>query len=179
MTDVDEAYQRHCRLRAILDAARRTALNQPVSQRNRDLGLIGPEDKTETARSSLEAAFDQMGRQIERAGILDLCAVFEEAFRQRVTTAVGEARRVVDAHYSVQTLQRLRRRLVREPGSFASLASIFEAVDGLISKELANGLRQLQDERNNIAHRPLPDKPSGFLLDDARELLNEVIDVIF
>jgi hypothetical protein len=164
MSAVDEAFWRYVRLRKILDATRRTALSQPVSSRNRDLGLIDPGDKTEAARSRLEVAFDEMGRQVDRSGILELCAAFEDAFRRRVATAVGEARRVVVAHYNITTLQSLKRRLLREPESFDTLASILGAIDGLISNELATGLRRLQVERNQIAHRPLSDEPRTFRL---------------
>ena len=179
MTAVDEAYWRYVRLRKILDATRQTSLSQPVSSRNRDLGLIDPEDKTEAARSRLEAAFDEMGRQVDRSSILELCTAFEDAFRRRVTTAVGEARRVVDAHYDIRALWSLRRRLLREPESFDSLASIFGAIDGLISSELATGLRRLQVQRNRIAHQPLSDEPSDFPVGDVRDLLNEVIEIIW
>src|SRR5208282_6898981 len=106
------------------------ALRQPVSQQGRDWGLVTDTDRPEAARTKLTDAFGDMRLRIDCLGFLDLCASFEDTFRRRVATAVGEARKNVREHYNVPVLRALRERLVRDARTFDSLASIFLTIEG-------------------------------------------------
>jgi hypothetical protein len=132
MTVVDDAYARYDRLRNVLTNSGRTHGSNPTSQTNRSLGLIGPDAKRDAARNQLNGAFKEMFAQAQCLGIIDLCATFEDTFRRRIRTAIGEAQRAIDKGYGIAVLTRLKGELLRDPKSFDSLASIFDAVEGLV-----------------------------------------------
>lgn len=158
MTAVDDAYARYDRLHNVLTHSGQTHRSNPTSQTNRELGLIGPDTKRDVARNQLNDAFREMFAQAQCLGIIDLCATFEDAFRRRVRTAIGEAQRAIDKSYGIAVLTRLKGDLLRDPKSFDSLASIFDAVERLVP-HLKINLHRLRHERNRLSHNSISTGP--------------------
>jgi hypothetical protein len=175
MTAVTDAYARYERIRKTVVSARDRALSQPASSRNIEAGYVARGDTSDSARRKLQIIFDEMQQSIEYLGFLEVCAAFEDAFRKRAATAVGEVRRVVDQHYELNVLNGLKARFVREPLSFESLASIFAFLDGLVSTDMGNALKLIREERNRIAHGSDLQQPIRVTVREAADLLNELI----
>ena len=140
MSAVDDAYARYGRLIGILDRAEGGALRQPASQQSQELGLLADTDRANVGRMKLKDAFRDMKLRIEYLGLLDPCASFEDAFRRRVATAIGEARKNVREHYNLPLLRSLGERLVRDARSFESLANILSAIEGFGANPDAVGI---------------------------------------
>lgn len=179
MTVVDDAFTRHSQLVRFTDRAMEAAIRQPASEYNRESGLIADTDRADAARAKLTYAFRDMRLRIEYLGFLDLCASFEDEFRRRAGTAIGEARKNVREHYSIPLLRSLRERLVKEAKSFDSLASIFIAVEGLISPQMQAELGAVREQRNRLSHGTNLRQPLKVTVERTRELLNELIDVLW
>jgi hypothetical protein len=114
MSVVDDAYARYAQLKMILDRGMDEALRKPASQQNRDAGLIADTDRADVARTKLISEFHNIRSRVDCLGFLDLCASFEDAFRRRVATAIGEVRKSVREHYKITLLRPLGERLVRD-----------------------------------------------------------------
>lgn len=179
MSAVDDAYARYVRLVSILDHAEAVALRQPVSQQARDWGLVADTDRPEIARTKLTDAFGDMRLRIDYLGFLDLCASFEDTFRRRVATAVGEARKNIREHYNVPVLRALRERLVRDGRTFDLLASIFLVTEGLVPAQMYAELTTVREERNRVAHGTSLGQPLKVTVERTQELLSELIDAIW
>ena len=179
MSAVDDAYVRYRRLIGILGRAEGAALRQPTSQQSRELGLVADTDRADAARVKLIAAFRDLKVRLEYLGFLDLCASFEDAFRRRVATAIGEARKNVREHYNVPLLRSLGERLVRDARSFDSLASIFSTIEGLVSFQMQAELNTVREERNRVSHGTNLGQPLKVTVERTQELLNELIDAIW
>ena len=179
MTAVDDAKERYLRLHAIVSRFRDDALRQPLSRQNREFGVVNVNDKPGEARRKLSIAFDEMLQRIEYLAFLDVCASFENAFRGRVGTAIGEARRIVGERYELRVLAKLSVRLVREPKSFNSLAAIFEVLDGLIPADMASDLRLIREERNRLSHGIDFDQPLKLTIEDLCDKLNALTEEIW
>ena len=120
-----------------------------------------------------------MKLRVEYLGFLDLCASFEDAFRRRVGTAIGEARKNVREHYNIPVLRSLGERLVRDARSFDSLASIFLTINGLLSIQMQAELNVVREERNRVTHGTNLGQPLKVTVERTQELLNELIDSVW
>jgi hypothetical protein len=123
------------------------------------------------AKKKLELAFDEMTLLIECLGFLDICCTFEDAFRRRVGTALGEARRAVDSHYNLSQFKEFRRKLLRDSADFDSLAAIISASESLLSPQVVKSLGILRGGRNSVAHGSGWKQPLPLTVEQARDLL--------
>lgn len=179
MTQVDEAYQRYFYLTDALGRLVRSAVSKPISDENLRLGLIEAGDTPSDAKAKIIQRLDYTRDRVAELALVDMCAAFENDCRKRIPTAIGEARRVLDKHYNVRTMSQLRKQLVRQAEDFGTLETIFRLVEPYMSSESAVRLRSLRDARNRAAHCSASLRSLPLQLEDARDLLNNVLALIF
>jgi hypothetical protein len=174
-TPIDKAYYRYTVLSGILERTRQRALANPMDQRNVDLGLTEAGRKKVEVEQDISEVFEDLTNLVNHLGILDMAAAFENYFRARLSTAIGEARRVVGKHYGIEILRRDRERLVRDPDDLQGLANITSLIDGHLSAEVAATLGQIREDRNRFTHGTNIRVPPNTTTKQTRETLNEIM----
>jgi hypothetical protein len=176
---VDRAYARYETLTRLLDRARQLALGDPTHQRNIDLGLTEPGQKRLDARRSIEDAFNDLTSLINHLALLDMAGAFERHFRERLATAIGEARKVVRERYrSEMPLYAHREGLVRDAEDFQALIGIEQLIAGRMAAEIRGEWEMTRKNRNDFAHGTDIRIPPTITSERARETLNAIIETL-
>ncbi len=176
---VDQAFHRHRLLTALLEVSRKLALSDPTHERNLDVGLTARGQKRQDARRSIEDAFEDLGGLVNHLALLDMAAAFEDYFRVRLSTAIGEAKKVVRERYrSSVPLYAYRDNLIRNADDFQGLANI----ERLIGRHLSAGVRDewetIRKTRNSFAHGTDIRSPPTITSEQVKDTLNEIIDIL-
>ncbi|WP_284946824.1 hypothetical protein [Acidisoma cladoniae] len=177
MTSVDEAYQRYFYLTDALGRLYRASISKPISEENIRLGLTRTGDTLVQAKTKITQRLDTTQARLAELALIDMCSAFESECLRRIPTAVGEAKRVLTEHYNVPVMSQITNQLVRQAEDFGSLDALFKAVESRLRPEVGAQLRDLKNERNRIAHGT-KSPPKNIQLEDARELLNAVLELI-
>ena len=176
---VDRAYARYKILTRLLESARQRAVSDPTNERNVDLGLTTRGQKKEDAQRSIEEAFADLEGLVSHLAILDMAAAFEKYFRERLNTAIGEARKVVRERYrSGMPLYAHREGLVRDAEDFQALVGIEQLIGGRISAEVHGAGEMIRKNRNAFAHGTDLQHPPTITIERAWETLNEIIEIL-
>jgi hypothetical protein len=176
---VDRAYNRCQILTRVLDGARQRALADPTHERNIDLGLTTRGQKKPDAQRSIEDAFEDLFGLINHLALLDMAGAFERHFRERLNTAIGEARKVVRERYrSDRPLYAHREGLVRDAEDFQALTGIEQLIGGRMSAEVRAAWETIRKNRNAFAHGADIRLPPTITSERAWETLNEIIEIL-
>ncbi len=176
---VDRAYFRCQLLINIVERSRRLALANPTDRRNVDLGLVEAGLKKQDAEAQISSIFDEISGLLNHVSILDMAAAFELQLRAWLGTAIGEARKVVNARYDRQVPLYLgRNSLVREIEDFEGLARIENLLISLLTAEVAEHLKLIRVNRNNFSHGTNTNVPPTITSGDAKAALDATIAAI-
>jgi hypothetical protein len=133
-------------LRIVLQRARNQATQDPVSERNIELGAVERGDTKSEAREKIEKLFADLVFIAEHLQILHLTATFEAICQRHIPNIIGEARTSVRGKEG----SAWKESLVQEKGQFEGL--------GGISKLLRLGgkddvlYRRIKSSRDSFAH---------------------------
>jgi hypothetical protein len=176
---VDQAFNRCLLLSRLLDLARQRAISDPTHQRNVAIGLAGRGQKRPDAIRSIEDAFEDLGGLVNHLALIDMAGAFERHFRLRLDTAIGEARKVIRERYrSSIPLHAHRESLVRQAHDFQGLADIERLIGGRVSAEIRDEWEMIRKNRNNFAHGTDIRAPPTITNEQARQTLNEIIEIL-
>lgn len=155
-----------------------SALSDPTHKRNVDFGLTEAGDRKADAVRKIEEAFEDLGNLLNHVAIIDMAGAFELVFRTRLGNAVGEIRRVVKEEYESGPFWASREDLVHQIDDFQGLRKISALLSGRMSKETADALSAIRENRNRFAHGTDIRTPPTITSEEAREALNDVIGII-
>jgi len=151
----------------------------PLDRRYTDLGITkwGGLPKKADAQKSIEEAFGDLQALINHITILDMAAAFEGLFKAQIATAVGEARKTLKGKHK-ETVLAGRERLVREAKDFQGLSNIMELISPNLDERDKERLESVRENRNRFTHGTDITAPPTIRSDDAREALNNAIDLL-
>ncbi len=150
----------------------------PLSEENLRLGLIEAGDPKQKAEAKIEARISETRERLWVLSLLDMCMAFETECRLRMPTAVGEAERVVRKHYDVRIMAQFKNQLLRRPDDFGSLDALFKIVEQHVPGPASERLLRLRKQRNRAAHGQNRTQEDDVSLEEARDLLNSVLDLL-
>lgn len=158
-TALQQALARCALLSRFIKAERERALNNPDSPRNVEFGLLTPGLKKAVAIKQLEKIFDELEQLMSHVTILDMAAAFEDAFRKRLDTAIGEARKTLAEKHPDGALAG-RQAIVRDTQSVDGLHDMLSFLEGDLAQDIKTNLKRVRTSRNRFAHgTPLTDVP--------------------
>ena len=176
-TEVDKAFER-CRLLAeLVKLEYERARANPTQDRYVKLGVIREGDTRGEAVKKIEDAFSDLTSLVDHLTILDMAAALEKSFSQRITTAIGEARKTLNQKFHASTLA-ARENLIRDSASFEGLREIVALISAGLSGEIQEMLSKVRENRNRFAHGTDLRNPPTVLKDDARNALNEAFALL-
>jgi hypothetical protein len=175
---VDQAFNRYQVLSRLLYIARQRALADPTHERNVNAGLTARGQRKQEAVRDIEEVFDDLDGLVGHLALLDMAGAFERHFRERLATAIGEARKAVRERYrSGIPLYAHREGLIRDADDFQALTGIERLVGGRISDEVRDQWETIRRNRNDFAHGTSLREPPAITSEQARDTLNEIIDI--
>jgi hypothetical protein len=178
VSGVDDAYRRYIYLTDALARPHRSSISAPLSEENLRLGLIEAGDRRREAETKIESRLSETRERVLTLSLLDMCMAFETECRSRIPTAVGEAERVVRKHYGVRIMAQFKSQLLRRPDDFGSLDALFKIVEQHVSGPASERLSRLRKQRNRAAHGQSRTQEDDVTLEEARDLLNSVLDLL-
>lgn len=150
MSDMDDELMYYNALSVLVRRAREQVRRNPHDKQVAELGFSPV--KTKDPRAALEKSFDGLEKALAEAFLLRLVAAFEAEAFARLGTAVGEARRSVEARFAkTAPFSRAAVKLVRGTEDFHNLAAI-ENLLRSYPRAPVDELEQLREHRNLIAH---------------------------
>jgi len=173
---LDQANSRYALLDEALDRLNQRAQSDPLDQRYLDINLVKLGETKAQARQSIATAVAKAKTRIRHLCLIDLCGEFEARAIEWIETAIGESRRVVNKHYSINLLKDIKERLVKEPEHFGSFDSILKLVEGKISAPDMSALHRLREQRNRSAHGMDLDLEPNISITEARQMLEKLMD---
>lgn len=176
-TPVDEAFERYMTLSAILDRVREIAVADPTHARNIQMGLTEEGMKKSDAREHIIQTFEELTSLLNHVVVIDMAAAFERYFLARVTTAIGEARRVVRTQYNVEPFSAVREKLVKEADDFQGLAQKGSMLVGQFSPDLNAAWKLILEARNKFAHGTDILTAPAIASEEAKDALNEILQL--
>lgn len=176
-TDVDKAFERCRLLAALVKAEYERARANPMQDRYVKMGVTQQGDTKGDAIKKIEDAFSDLTGLVDHLTILDMAATLEKVFGQRITTAVGEARKVLVETFHPNALA-ARESMVRDSASFEGLREIVALIGSGLSGEVQELLSTVRENRNRFAHGTDLRNPPTVLTGDARNALNEAFALL-
>jgi len=176
---VDQAFNRYRLLTRLLEDARQRAVSDTTHERNVDVGLTTRGQKKQEALHNIEDAFEDLGGLVNHLALIDMAAALERYFGERLRTAIGEARKVVrDRYRSSVPLHAHREGLIRDADDFQGMADIERLIGGHVPAEVRAEWATIRRNRNNFAHGTDIRIPPTITSEQARQLLNEMIEIL-
>jgi hypothetical protein len=148
-----------------------------VQDRYKKLGIIQDGDKKADAVKRIEEAFSDLTGLVDHLTILDMATALEKSFSERITTAIGEARKALNEKFHASSLA-ARENMVRDGASFEGLNEIVALISASLSGEIRDTLDKVRQNRNRFAHGTDLRTPPTVLSDDARAALNEAFALL-
>lgn len=177
MSRLDEELTYYNVLSGLLDRVRQQVSRNPNDKQLSDLGF--PFERTKKdRRTGLAEYIDKIQKALDEAFLLRLVAAFEAMAFARVSTALGEARRSVEEHYSPQLpFARAAAKLVRN-----EIHDLKEIEDLMVSYSgpAVGKLKGLREHRNHVAHGGRLGRLSTADRDlvDVHQTLTELVEII-
>ena len=130
----------------IIERARQTAFSNPLHQFNIDIGIVDVGDSKSEAMEKINDTFSDLSALIKHVSILHMAATFEDLFKKRLSSQIGDVRKGVRA----QSREAWRENLVRSAESFDGLREIEELLS--LPPGDSKQFKFVRDARNAFAH---------------------------
>ena len=174
--ELDEARERCLLLLQILTAAKVRATNDPLGSYCQELGIVQAGDKKMSAIKKVSRIFDELDGLLAHLTLIDMVSSLERAFKSRLGTALGEARKTLRENHNRELFHAVREGLVSEPEHFQGLRGMEALLGSRLADEVKKKLNVIRLDRNLFAHGTDVSRPPSIDIRDAYEALRVVAD---
>ncbi len=178
-TSLKEVLERYYCLKGVCENARRRAGDNPTSPFVKSISLPIYDKKAKDRRENIEKYFDNILDSVDDYCFLDMVAVFERIVFSKADNASGEIRRVVRDGYSKPVFHISAASFVKDREDIYNLSGVKKLLEGKISRELSDGLSEIFEHRNFLAHGKRGiGRQSALTIDELHDILQEVLNMI-